>query len=147
LFNAVVAKSQDFIVYAKYYTFEGSRVFRYSAGNPNGWSNIDMDKYGRCFSVKPSEYINNLGIREVQIMTLIPRVVVYFHTPGLLETSKQRVTLDMFSGFNYYIDLEHEIINVLDFGAETCNSRHDGYSRDLCAHDKLWTVWNLTLYF
>jgi hypothetical protein len=139
LFNNSIANAKDVINYITYSFFDSKVPLRYDPHkNSKVWSHVDLKHYGRCFTATPPDNINLYGIKEMRLNTWT-YMRVFFHTPGVLDTNRQRLYIDQNVREKYYIDLEHEVFHMLDFGGGSC-SKEEGYNRDLCSHERLYKV-------
>ena len=89
-------------------------------------------------TARPPQNFSRHGIMKAAIRFWTP-VVVFFHNPGTFETARQLTNLKISTGQKFYVDLEHEVFNMLDFGGEECidSKKNKEYNKDICTHEAL----------
>ena len=132
LFESIVTKPKDLVYYINYRYFEPNvkSLMSYTQIPSEIWTYTDTQKYGRCFTAKPTAKMIGYGIREIR-MRFWKAVVVFFHTAGMFETARQSTYLKIGSNRKFSVDLEHETFEMLDFGGEPCQNDQD-YNKDKC---------------
>ena len=146
LFESIVAKPTDVFKYISYRYFDKERLFStiaYAANKSSKiWSKVDTMRNGRCFTFTPTDEMIKFGIRTAYLQYLKPSIM-FFHTKGMFKTTSVLTFIALHSkSFNnkhkrIYVQLNHEIFNMLDVeGQQHCNTEPD-FDLDLCNEARL----------
>ena len=94
LFEYIAAKPEDLIESINYTFFDHKIPSTNMAKFPNDfWSFTDTKQYGRCFTAVPNRTMIKYGIQSIT-MRVWATVDLFFHTTGMLQTSKQPTLLE-----------------------------------------------------
>ena len=135
LLESLVIKPEDLISMFKFgYFNEDVKFHTLNLTNLNWWSIIDTDKYGRCFTFKPTLDMITNGIQSIKMRFKV-KARVYIHHPELFRVRAFRVpTIPVEQNHHVWVEVENEEFDMLDYGGETCNNE-ENYSTLQCILD------------
>ena len=132
LLESLVIKPKDLVSMFKFgYFNEDVKVHTLNLTSLNWYSVIDTDRYGRCFTFKPSIDTIKNGIQSIK-MRFNVKARVYIHHPELFRVRSFRVpTILVEQNHHVWVEIENEEFDMLDYGGEICNSQNN-YSTFQC---------------
>lgn len=138
LFESSISQAEEWIDYVQYFYFDNHNPDLINPDNHTIWTPVDVKKYGRCFTARPTEQMLDHGIREIHFKTFT-RSLVFFHQHGLFETSRIRTFVDVALTRKIDVDFVFEVFKMLDFGGDKCD-KDPKYDKDSCMHRQLFNA-------